>query len=173
MPSQKKYQIVADLQEKSGRAQSIVFAKYTGLSVAQFTDLRQKIKEAGGEIVVARNRLVNVALGAPQGLLDTLQDQLFTLFSYEDAVSAVKALYEYIKENEILEVKGGYFENKVLTTADVDRLSKVPSRTELMGMLVQRLQNPAYGLRNVLSAGPQKLVFALQAVAKQKEENNA
>jgi len=173
MPSQKKYQVVADLQDKAGRASSIVFAKYTGLSVAQFTELRQKIREAGGEIVVARNRLVNVALGAPQGLIDILQDQLFTLFSYEDAVSAVKALYEYNKDNENLEVKGGYFENKVLSTADVDRLSKVPSRVELMGMLVQRLQNPGYGLRNVLNAGPQKLVLALQAVAEQKKENNA
>ena len=171
MPSNKKVQVVADLKDKAGKANSIVFAKYTGLSVAQFTDLRQKVKEAGGEVVVARNRLVNVALDAPQGLIDILQDQLFTLFSYDDAVSAVKALYEFKKDNETVEVKGGYFEEKVISTADVDRLSKIPSRVELMGTLVRNLQGPAHGLRNVLNAGPQKLVLALQAVAKQKENN--
>lgn len=173
MPSQKKYDTVKDLTDKSGRAKSIIFAKYTGLNVAQFTKLRQDIRSAGGEIVVARNRLMNLALGAPEGLKDLLQDQLFTLFSYEDAVSAVKSLYQYIKENGTVEVKGGYFEDKLLTVAEVDRLSKIPSRLELMGMLVQRLQNPVYGLRNVLNAGPQKLALALQAVAEQKKENNA
>lgn len=171
MPSNKNVQVVADLTEKSGKASSIVFAKYSGLSVAQFTALRQKIIAAGGEVVVARNRLVNVALGKPQGLAEMLQDQLFTLFSYEDAVSAVKALYEFIKDNEVVEVKGGYLEEKVLTTAEVDRLSKIPGRLELLGTLARNLQGPAYGLRTVLSAGPQKLVFALQAVAKQKENN--
>jgi len=171
MPSNKNVQVVADLTQKAGKASSIVFAKYTGLSVAQFTTLRQKIIAAGGEIVVARNRLVNVALGKPQGLIDVLEDQLFTLFSYEDAVSAVKALYEFMKDNELVQVKGGYLEEKVLTAAEVDRLSKIPGRLELLGTLVRNLQGPAYGLRTVLNAGPQKLVFALQAVAKQKENN--
>lgn len=173
MPSQKKFDTVKDLKDKTSRAESIVFAKYTGLNVAQFTKLRQDIRAAGGEIVVTRNRLMNIALGAPEGLKDLLQDQLFTLFSYEDAVSAVKSLYQYIKDNGTVEIKGGYLENKLLTVAEVDRLSKIPGRTELMGALAQSLQSPLYGLRNVLNAGPQKLVLALQAVAEQKKENNA
>ena len=57
--------------------------------------------------------------------------------------------------------------------ADPHSLSYFWILPPLMGMLVQRLQNPVYGLRNVLNAGPQKLALALQAVAEQKKENNA
>jgi large subunit ribosomal protein L10 len=173
MPSIKKQQTVTELTEKAARSESIIFAKYTGLNVAQFTDLRQKIKAAGGEIVVTRNRLINIALGKPEGLINQLQDQLFTLFSYDDPVSPIKVLYEFKKDNEAVQIRAGFFEDKVITADQVDTLSKIPGRTELMGTLARTLQGPAYGLRNVLSAGPQKLALALQAVAQKKQESNA
>ncbi len=169
MPSKQNKQEVAELKKKVEQSESVIFAKYTGLTVMQFNELRRRIKEAGGEIVVAKNRLVNLALGAPQGLADLLQDQLFTLFSYDDPVSAIKELYKFKDDNEAVEIRGGWFEEKVLATNDVDQLSKIPGKTELLGQLVRGIQGPIYGLRNSLSAGPQNLVFALQALAKQKE----
>lgn len=170
MPSQKKLQVVADLQDKISKSKSVVFAKYTGLSVAQQTELRAKVKEAGGEITIARNRLVNVALGKPAGLADMLQDQLFTLFSYEDAVGAIKALYAFIEDKGVVEVKGGYFEDKVIDTKQVDVLSKIPGRNELMAMLLRNLQGPAYGLRGSLANGAERLSWALKAVADKKQQ---
>ncbi len=165
MPSQAKIQAVAELQEKLARAKSVVFAKYSGLDVSQQTKLRRAVKEAGGEIVITRNRLLNIALGKPEGLAGVLQDQLLTLFSYEDEVSALKAMTKFMADNDLPEIKGGWLEAKLLSVAEVETLSKVPGRSELITMLLQRLQGPAYGLRNVLEAVPGSLVRVLTAVA--------
>jgi large subunit ribosomal protein L10 len=170
MPSTQKVQVVADLQSKIAQAQSIVFAKYSGLSVAKMQELRSKVKEAGGEITVARNRLVDVALNKPSGLGEKLQDQLLTLFSYVDPVSPVKALYKFIEDNELPEVKAGFMDNKVLEIGEVDALSKMATKNEMIATLLRTLQAPAYGLRNVLEAGPRNLTYALSAIAKKKEE---
>lgn len=169
MPSQKKVSVVADLNDKIERAHSIAFAKYTGMNVSLQNELRAKIKAAGGEIIIARNRLVDVALNRPTGLGEMLQDQLFTLFSYEDAVSSLKALKEFIDEKGLPEVKGGFFESKVIDANDVNKLAMMPSKPELVGMLLRQLQAPAYGLRNVLEAGPRNLVYALSAIADKKK----
>lgn len=169
MPSAKKLQTVDQLKEKVARAESITFAQYTGLNVKQMTELRRRIKAAGGEVMIARNRLVNVALGTPAGLADKLQDQLLTLFAYTDPVSALKELTAFVKENELPVIKAGFFENKVLDAAQVEQLSKTPSKPELVGMLLRTLQGPGYGLRNVMEAGPRNLVYALNAIADKKK----
>ena len=169
MPNQRNQQVVKDLQEKVQKSQSIVFAKYSGMSVAQQMELRSQVKEAGGEITIARNRLVNIALGKPEGLTEQLQDQLFALMSYVDPVSPVKALYKFIEANELPEVKAGFFENRVLSVEEVDSLSKMPTKNEMIATLLRTIKGPANGLRNVLAAGPQNLVFALQAVANKQE----
>ncbi len=170
MPSTKKVTVVADLQEKAGRAKSIAFAKYTGMSVPLQNELRAKVKEAGGEVSIARNRLVDVALERPTGLGEMMQDQLLTLFSYEDAVSALKALKDFIAEKGLPEIKGGYFESKVITAGEVEKLAMMPSKPELISMLLRQLQVPGQNLRGVLEAGPRNLVFALDAIAKKKAE---
>ena len=165
MPSQAKIVAVDALKEKVSQSKSVVFAKYSGLNVAQQTKLRRVVKEAGGEILITKNRLLDIALGKPEGLTELLQDQLLTLFSYEDEVSALKAMTKFIEENELPELKGGVLESKVLSAKEVEALSKVPGKKDLVVMLIQRLQGPAYGLRNVVEAVPGSLVRVLNAIA--------
>lgn len=169
MPNTAKVSLVADLQEKVGKAKSIVFAKYTGMNVGQQVKLRQEVKKAGGEIFVAKNRLVNIALGKREGLTEMLQQQLFTLFSYEDEVAALKALAKFITDNEKPEIVGGFMEDRVLSAKEVEQLSKTPGKSELVAMLLQRLQGPAYGLRNVVEAVPGSLVRVLNAIATKQQ----
>lgn len=170
MPSQKKIQVVADLNEKIAKAESITFAKYTGMNVSAMTELRRRMRAAGGEVLVVRNRLVDVALNRPAGLGEKLQEQLLTLFSYGDPVSALKELTKFIEETGLPEIKAGFFENKVLDVAGVERLSKTPSKPELVAMMLRNLQGPGYGLRNVLEAGPRNLVYALNAIKEKKAQ---
>ncbi len=165
MPNAHKVQKVSVLNEQVARAKSIVFAKYTGMDVSAQVKLRQLVKNAGGEITVSKNRLVNIALGKKDGLTEMLQEQLFTLFSYEDEVKAVKALTKFISENEKPEIVGGFMEDRVLSAAEVDVLSKTPGREELIVKLLQTLKGPAYGLRNVVEAVPASLVRVLNAIA--------
>lgn len=165
MPNANKVQKVASLNDQVARAKSIVFAKYTGMDVSAQVKLRQAVKNAGGEISVSKNRLVNIALGKKDGLTEMLQEQLFTLFSYEDEVKAVKALTKFISENEKPQIVGGFMEDRVLSAKEVDILSKTPGREELIVKLLQTLKGPAYGLRNVVEAVPGSLVRVLNAIA--------
>lgn len=169
MPSQKKIDAVTALQAKVAQAKSVVFAKYTGMSVPAQQKLYREVQQAGGEIVIARNRLLKIALNKAEGLDSMLEDQLLTVFSNADEVAAVKALDEYIKANSLPEVRGGFLENRVISADEVKSLAKMPGKKEMLGQLVRTIQGPVYGLRNVLEAGPRNLVYALQAIARKNE----
>ena len=73
--------------------------------------------------------------------------------------------FDFQKENEKLTIKQGIMDDAVLSADQVEALSKLPSKTELIGMLMARVQGPAYGLVNVLKASQRNLVYALQVVA--------
>ena len=95
------------------------------------------------------------------------------VISYEDEVSALKKLFEFKDEVEKLEIKQGLLMDdgkiKILSREEIEQLSRLPGKNELMVMLIQRLQGPASGLVNVLNAGPRNLVYALQAIADQEQ----
>ncbi|HAV15621.1 MAG TPA: 50S ribosomal protein L10 [Candidatus Pacebacteria bacterium] len=168
MPNTKNIAQIKDLQEKFSRAKSVVLTNYSGLTVADQTALRASLKAAGGEFVVAKNTLINRVLGKKE-LTGSLQGQTGVLFSYEDEISALKKLVEFIKTKEKPELKEGLLADKILTKADLIELSKLPGKNGLIVMLLSRLKGPAYGLVNVLTAGMKNLVYALEAVRKQKE----
>ncbi|MCB9801393.1 MAG: 50S ribosomal protein L10 [Pseudomonadales bacterium] len=164
MPSQKNLQQVEMLKAKLDKAQSVAIVDYSGTSVNDQVKLRTSISEAGGEMLVAKNRLINVAVGEGK-LSESLDGMNAIVFSYEDAVSALKKLFDFHKEEEKLTIKQGIMDDKVLSPAEVEALSKLPGREELISMLLNRLQSPATGLVNVLKAGQRDLVYALKAIA--------
>ena len=94
-------------------------------------------------------------------------DQLFVSLSVETNRTA--PLKDFIDEKGLPEIKGGYFEEKVISAADVEKLAKMPSRPELISMLLRQLQVPGQNLRGVLEAGPRNLVYALNAIADKKK----
>jgi large subunit ribosomal protein L10 len=172
MPSDKKVQAVAELQEKVKKAKSVFFANYAGMNVKQQQELRRQIRAAGGEITIAKNRLVDIALGKPAGLGERLTSQLFAMFSYSDEVSALKVLAKFASDNEKPVIHAGFFEGKVLSDKEVIALSKTPSKDELIATVLRTIKGPIYGLRNVLDAGPRNLVYALSAIQSKKEKSN-
>lgn len=164
MPSQKNQQQVEMLKEKFDKAESVAIVDYSGTSVNDQVTLRSAISEAGGEMLVAKNTLIDIAAGKGK-LSESLDGMNAVVFSYADAVSALKKLFDFHKDTEKLTIKQGIMEDKVLSPAEVEALSKLPGRDELMAMLVNRLQSPATGLVNVLKAGQRDLVYALKAIA--------
>lgn len=176
MPSQKNQTIVAEIKSDLERAKSIVLANYSGLDVASQSELRAKVAEAGGSVRVLRNRLFKVAIKEKLGevsesLEGALNDQTAFLFSFDDAVAAIKALYQFADSHEKLEVKVGILDGKVLDRAQVDALSKLPSKKELIGQLIARINGPVYGLVNVIQGPARGLVYALKAIGDQKAAN--
>lgn len=166
-PSQKNQSQLEMLTEKAKRAKSIVVADYSGTSVKEQVTLRSAIKKAGGEVVVAKNTLIDLAVGKGK-LTESLQGMNAAVFAYDDAVAPVKALFEFQKKSEKLTIKQGFMDNLVLSHDEVISLSKLPSKMELIATLLYILKSPGSGLVNVLNAGPRNLVYALNAVSKKK-----
>jgi large subunit ribosomal protein L10 len=163
MPNQHNQEQVKIVQDKINQAKSMVIVDYSGTDVKGLTELRQALKEAGGEMFITKNTLVDIAVGKGK-MTESLQGMNAVIFSYEDAVSAVKSLFKFHEDTDLLEIKQGFMDDKVLSFNEVEALSKLPSKSELIVMLIQRLKSPGQGLANVLKAGQKDLVYVLKAI---------
>ncbi len=164
MPSNKNQQQVDIIKEKLSKAKSVAVINYEGTTVNDQVELRSSLSEVGGEMFVTKNTLIDLAVGKGK-LTDSLKGMNALVISYEDAVGALKKLFAFHKDKEKLEIKQGLYEDKVLSPAEVETLSKLPSKEELIATLISRIQGPAYGLVNVMKAGQRDLVQVLRAVA--------
>jgi len=170
MPNKKNQSQVELLTEKVKKAHSIAVIDYSGTTVGDMTTLRSQVKNAGGEVFVAKNTLIDIAIGKGK-VSDSLTGMNAIVLSYQDAVSAMKELFGFHKESKKLSIKQGFMpeDDKVLSADQVKQLSEMPSKPELIQMLIGRIQAPAYGLANVLKANQRNLVYALKAVAEKQQ----
>lgn len=167
MPNQHNQDQVKIVQEKLDKAASMVIIDYSGADVKKLTDLRAALQAAGGEMFVTKNTLIDIAVGKGK-LTESLQGMNAIVFSYNDPVTAVKALMKFHEDTDLLEVKQGYMEDKVLSVDEVKALSKLPSKEELVVMMIQRIKSPGQGLVNVLQANARSLVYVLKAIVDKK-----
>ncbi|MEN8252762.1 MAG: 50S ribosomal protein L10 [Patescibacteria group bacterium] len=165
MPSQKNQQLVETIKTKLDQAKSVVIVDYSGTSVNDQTKLRSTIKEAGGELMVTKNTLINLATDKNE-LKESLEGMNAIVFSFEDEIAAIKALFEFHDTEDKLSIKQGIMEDKVLSAEEVEALSKLPSKDQLIATLISRIQGPSYGLVNVMKAGQRNLVYVLKAISK-------
>lgn len=166
-----KKAVVADLKEKLSAAKGGVLVNYRGLTVAQDTKLRRKFREAGVEYFVAKNTMIRLAaheIGI-EDLDSHLEGPSAVAISATDPVAPAKVLVDFIKENKIMEIKAGLVEGKVIDEAGVKALASLPSREVLLARVLAGMQSPIVGLVNVLQGNIRNLVYALEAVRKQKE----
>ncbi|AUS88831.1 50S ribosomal protein L10 [Lysinibacillus sp. FSL K6-0057] len=155
---------VQEITEKFQGAASVVVVDYRGLNVAQVTELRKQLREAGVEFKVYKNTLTRRAAEAAglEGINEVLVGPNAIAFSNEDVVAPAKIINEFAKKNEALEIKAGIIEGTISSVEDVKALAELPSREGLLSMLLSVLQAP---VRN--------FALATKAVAEQKEEQGA
>jgi large subunit ribosomal protein L10 len=171
--TQEKIQTVADIKEKLSTTKGAVLTNYRGLTVAQDTKLRRKLREAGVEYRVFKNTMTRIAAkeAGIEGLDPYLEGPTAIAISYTDPVAPAKVISEFVKENKLqaLEVKAGLVEGKVIDANGVKALSNLPPREVLIAQVLAGFQAPIAGFVNVLSGTMRNLVYALEAVRKQKE----
>lgn len=167
MPSKSNIEEIKIIQEKIDRAKSLVVVDYSGTSVNDLTTLRDALREAGGEMFVSKNTLIDIAVGKGK-LTESLSGMNALVFSYDDAVAGLKALFDFHKKSDKLSIKQGYSDEKVLSIAEIEALSQLPSKNELVVMLIQSLKGPGQGLVNTLNAKSKDLVYVLKAIADKK-----
>jgi large subunit ribosomal protein L10 len=171
---EKKAQIVQDLQDKVSKAQIGILADFSGIKVGSMTLLRRQMKEAGGELTVAKNTLLKRAAGEAsliKPIADDLKGPNALVLGYEDPVNLAKLLVKFAQDLPLLKIKGGIIGGQTLTAQDVEALSKLPAREVLLAQLLGLLQSPPQALVNVLAGVIRNFLNVLVAIRDQKEES--
>ena len=129
------------------------------------------MREAGVEYSVIKNNMASIAAkeAGIEGLDNYLKGPLAMVSSKNDPVAPAKLISEFIKDNRIMEIKGGLVEGKVIDADAVKALANLPPREVLIARLLGSMQSPITGFVNVLQGNIRNLVYALDAVRQQKE----
>lgn len=170
LPKQYKIDSVSTVKEKLSRTKSLVVTDYRGMTVAEMTDLRNRLRKEGVEYKIVKNRLAKIALKEQgiSGLDEYLKGTTAIAFGIKDPIGPAKALAGYAKDNAKLKIIAGFMDNQILDTKSIMELSKLPSREVLLGRLVGSLASPVQKLAFGLHQTVAKVVYALDAVARQK-----
>jgi large subunit ribosomal protein L10 len=169
MPSQKNVQLLQEAKDKVGRSNAIFFADYQTITHKDLEGLRNTLREAGAEIAVSKNNLVNIALQEKNvDAKEQLQGPLAAVFSYDDPVKTAKAIYDFFKPIDPAKIKFGVFEGNLIDAKMVGALAATPPREVLLGKLVGLLNSPLTNLVYNLNFNTAKLVYALKAIEKTK-----
>jgi len=165
-----KRELVSTLHDVFKDTGVVVVAHYAGLTVAQMTDYRQKVKAAGGMVKVAKNNLARLALkDTPySGIADLFKGPTCVAYS-KDPIAAAKVAVAFAKGNDKLVVLGGAMGNTVLDAKGVKALADLPSLDELRAKLIGLLNAPATKIARTIKEPGAKLARVVQAKAGQGE----
>lgn len=161
-----KKELVTSLHEVFQNTSVVVVAHYSGLSVAQMTDLRRRMKDAGGTVKVAKNRLAKLALeGTDYAHMDGLMKGPTVIAYSDDPVVAPKIAVEFAKTNQNLVIVGGGMGETALDPDGVQSLATLPSLDELRAKIVGMISTPATRVAQVLAAPGGQVARVLKAYA--------
>ena len=172
MPTQRKVDIVASLQDMFTECNIGVLTDYRGLTTAELSALRRKLGEAQIKYRVVKNSLAQIALrqAGKAELAEMISGPVAVAFGHGEIPETAKALTEYIKATKsTLVVKGGFFGDTVLSSKDVEALADLPTKEVLIAQLIGGLQSPITGLVNVLAGPLRNVIGVLQARITQLE----
>ena len=161
---EEKAALVEEVAAKLSQSKSAIVTDYRGLTVAEVTELRKQLREAGIEYRVLKNTLTRLATAKSNvsELDEFLKGPTAIAFGVEDAVKPAKILNDFAAKAKALEIKGGIVEGKLVDADGIKELANLPSREGLISMLLSVLQAP---LRN--------LAYATKQIAEQKEAGSA
>lgn len=170
MKEKSKADTVEALRRSIGAQRGAVVAEFRGLTVAELTTLRKKLREVNAEFRVVKNTLIRLAAK------DTGFDKLNEFFSgptavaltHGDPVALAKAMKEFAGGTPKVRLKAGFFDGNVLAVRDVEALAEVPPREALLARLAAGLASPLSRLAQALSGPQRKLVYALQSIHDQQ-----
>jgi large subunit ribosomal protein L10 len=172
MPTQQKIETVAELRARVEKAAAIYLAEYKGLSVKDIGELRKQVRRDGAQMIVVKNRLLNLALAgtAAEGLAAFLRGPNAVVFCEADPVTPAKTIAEFAKTHDVIAWKGGYVDGTVFDGTGIARVAELPPRPQLIAETVGAVASPLSTLVFTLSALVSDLVYTLQAVADKQGE---
>lgn len=170
---EQKKALVKSVSNVLAGAEAAALAEYRGLTVAQMTDLRRQAREAQVYLRVIKNNLARRAVEGSQ--FECLKQEFVgpvALAAGEDPVAVAKVLSKFAKENKLLQVKAAAMGGKLMSTAELNTLAKLPGREQLLAQLLGTMQAPIQSFVRILNEVPSKFVRTLAAVRDSKESGN-
>ena len=166
---------VAELKEIFSSAKCVVLVDFCGLTVAQDTELRNKMREAGVSYEVNKNTMIRIAAqeAGIVGLEAYLEKNTALAASETDPVAVAKIICEFAKTNKQLVVKAGVLDGKVISAEEIKALAELPPKEVLVAKLLGSMNAPISGFVNVLQGTIRNVVYALDAIREAKEKQSA
>lgn len=145
---------------------------FQGLKVSEITELRGRLRGLDASVTVVKNTLAKRASSAAgsQDLEQLLIGPSAVVFCQGDAVAVAKSIQQFIREKKKMAIKGGFLQSKVISAPQVEELSTLPGREQLVARVVGGLAAPLYGLAIVLNGPIRGLAVALDRIREQKEQ---
>jgi large subunit ribosomal protein L10 len=171
MPTTEKTEKVQELTAALVDAKAIYLADFTGVDVARVTELRNKLRDADIGYHVVKNRLAKRAAEAAglDGLDAYLSGPTAIAISKEDLIAPAKILQELADEEGQFAIKSGFADGKLISSEEIEVLSKLPSREELIAKVLGSVQSPLYGLAGVLNGLLRNLVGVIAAIEEKEK----
>lgn len=165
LSKERKQEVLAQYKDWMSQSEALFLMAYKGASVKDMENARARVREAGGEFHVVKNRLAKLALQDNEFEIPEsyLEDSTAIGFAFEDVASTAKALSDTAKEVEVFQFKGGYMGSEILDPDQVKALAKLPSLPVLRGQLLGVLQAPASKLVRTVAEPARGLAAVLKA----------
>ena len=165
MDRAQKEQVVEELGQIFESSGVVVVAHYEGLTVAEMQDLRAQMREVGGSVRVAKNKLAKIALeGQPCASIAEYLTGMTVLSYSEDPVAAAKVVVDYAKGNDKLQILGGSMGEDSLDIAGVKAVAAMPSREELIASIVGCIGAPASNIAGAIGAPASNIASVLSTI---------
>ena len=168
---EQKKDVVTEVAQVAASAHSVIAADYRGLTVSELTSLRAQAREQGVYLKVVKNTLARRALqGTSYECMDEgLVGPLMLMFSKEDPGSAARLAKNFIKENELLEVRMIAVGGELLEASALEKLSSLPNKEQAIALLMAVMKAPIEKLVRTLAAPHGTLVRTVAAIGEQKK----
>ncbi len=165
MDRAQKEQLVEELGQIFEVSGVVVVAHYEGMTVARMQDLRAQMREAGGSVRVAKNRLAKIALdGKPCASIADYLTGMTVLAYSEDPVAAAKVADKYAKGNDKFVILGGAMGDTALDPAGVKAVAQMPSREELIAQIASCIGAPASNIAGAIGAPASNIAGILKTL---------
>jgi len=165
---EQKEKKIEKLRQAIAKQKAMVFVNFSGLKAQDVENLRNKLNQIGAKFMVTKKTLAKLAFSKEKIAFpeQEFKNELGIVFALEDEMAPSKAAFNFSKENESLQIVGGYIESEFMPAQEMIALAQLPSRKELLGQLVGTLSTPISNFINVQKANIKGLIYALEAIKK-------